>query len=179
MAGWTWISVLDQLLLSEGVCRQLGIVTYHNEVGRCKDAKRIATITAASVSSVKTIRILPHQSVVIGIIMPPTDGPLLLEHDENLEESTCLQLLITLVYPSKDGFAYAVIPNPADSSSCVDAGTIVGKAVEVEIIKGGKSDILSEESVEESLIVKSVESEQVAEHKKKLLELINRPTLTE
>ena len=24
----------DQLLLSEGVCRQLGIVTYHDEVGR-------------------------------------------------------------------------------------------------------------------------------------------------
>ena len=26
----------DQLLLSEGVCRQLGIVIYHEEVGKCK-----------------------------------------------------------------------------------------------------------------------------------------------
>ena len=89
------------------MCRQLGIVTYHNEVGRCKDAKRKATVTAASVSSVKTIHILPHHSVVIEVKMPPTDGPLLLEHDENLEESTGVQLLDTLVYPSKDGFAYA------------------------------------------------------------------------
>ena len=63
-----------------------------------------------------------------------------------------------------------LMPNPAGCSSCVEA-------VEVEMIKEGKSDVLSEESVEKSLIVRSVESESVAERKKKLLELINRPTL--
>ena len=86
-------------------------------------------------------------------------------------------MLDTLVYPNKDGFAYAVISNPADCSSCVDASTIIGKAVEVEIIKEGKSDVMSEKSSEESLNVRSVELESVAERKKKLLNLINRPAL--
>ena len=102
----------DQLLLSEGVCRQLGIVTYHDEVGRCKDSQkqgRKATGPAVNVSTVKTIRVLPHQSIVIEVKTQPSDGPVLLEHDCALEESTGLQLEDTLVFPSKEGFVYAII----------------------------------------------------------------------
>ena len=56
----------DQLLLSEGVCGQLGIVTYHNEVEKCKACQkgtRNTTVPAASVSTVKNIHVLPHQSL--------------------------------------------------------------------------------------------------------------------
>ena len=45
-----------------------------------------------NVSTVKTIRVLPHQSIVIEVKTQPSDGPVLLEHDCALEESTGLQL---------------------------------------------------------------------------------------
>ena len=62
-----------------------------------------------NVSTVKTIRVLPHQSIVIEVKTQPSDGPVLLEHDCALEESTGLQLEDTLVFPSKEGFVYAII----------------------------------------------------------------------
>lgn len=107
--------------------------------------------------------------------MSPSDGPLLLEHDCTLEESTGLQLEDTLVHPDKEGVAYAIISNPTGCSSCVNAGTIIGRAVEVEIIKGSQPDTMSTESSGGKLpTVRSVQS--VTDRKEKLLSLINRPT---
>ena len=107
--------------------------------------------------------------------MSPSDGPLLLEHERTLEESTGLQLEDTLVHPDKEGVAYAIISNPTGCSSCVNAGTIIGRAVEVEIIKGSERDTISTESSGGKLpTVRSVQS--VTDHKERLLSLINRPT---
>ena len=127
-----------------------------------------------NVSSVKTIRVLPHQSIVIEVKTQPSDGPVLLEHDCALEESIGLQLEDTLVFPSKEGFVYAIISNLAGCSRSVDAGTIIGRAVEVEVIKGSELEPMTE-SDEELPTVRSVES--VTDRKKKLLGLIDRPTL--
>ena len=80
----------DQLLLSEGVCRQLDIVVYHSEVGKCKADQREGisktSAPAVSVRIVKTVHVLPHQSIVAKVGMPTCDAPLLLEHDSALEE---------------------------------------------------------------------------------------------
>ena len=69
---------------------------------------------------------------------------------------------------------YAIISNLAGCSRSVDAGTIIGRAVEVEVIKGSELEPMTE-SDEESPTVRSVQS--ATDCKKKLLGLINRPTL--
>ena len=128
-----------------------------------------------SVSTVKTIHVLPHQSIIAEVGMSPSDGPLLLEHDCTLEESTGLQLEDTLVHPNEEGVAYAIISNLTGCSSCVNAGTIIGRAVEVEIIKVSEPHMMSIEcSGGELPTVQSVQS--VTDRKEKLLSLINRPT---
>lgn len=69
-----------------------------------------------------------------------SDGPLLLEHEYTLEKSTELQFEDILVHPNKEGVAYAIISNPTGCSSCVNAGTIIGTAVKVDIIERGEVD---------------------------------------
>ena len=170
----------DQLLLSEGVCRQLGIVTYHDEVGKYKAGRkqeqRKAMVPAVSVSTVKTIHVLPHQSIVAQVGVPPSTGPLLLEHDCTLEESTGLQLEDTLIHTNKQGLAYTIFSNPTGCSSCVNAGTIIGRAVEVEIIEGTEPNSrMTKPEDGKSPTVKSVQL--TSDRKRKLLDLINRPTL--
>ena len=170
----------DQLLLSEGVCRQLGIVTYHDEVGKCKaDRKREqrkAMVPAVSVSTVKTVHVLPHQSIVAEVGVPPSTGPLLLEHDCTLEESTGLQLEDTLIHPDKQGLAYTIFSNPTGCSSFVNAGTIIGRAVEVEIIEGTEPNSrMTKPEDGKSPTVRSVQL--TSDRKRKLLDLINRSTL--
>ena len=62
----------DQLLLSEGVCRQLGIITYHEKVettrgkaGKHDDAKKAsAVVPSVRLSLVRSTYVLPHQGVV-------------------------------------------------------------------------------------------------------------------
>ena len=170
----------DQLLLSEGVCRQLGIVTYHDEVGKCKadrkQEQRKAIVPAVSVSTVKTIHVLPHQSIAAEVGVPPSTGPLLLEHDCTLEESTGLQLEDTLIHPNKQGLAYAIFSNPTGCSSFVNAGTIIGRAVEVEIIEGAEPNTkMTKPEDGKSPTVRSVQL--TSDRKRKLLDLVNRPTL--
>ena len=64
----------NQLLLLEGVCRQLGIISYHDKVEKWRGGSKQLTscekttgdtkVPTVKVKLVKTIRLLPHQSVV-------------------------------------------------------------------------------------------------------------------
>ena len=66
----------DGLFLSEGVCRQLGIIKYHDEIRPVKDSKSSKTdlktdqgtslsrVPLVQVSLVKSVNLLPHQSIV-------------------------------------------------------------------------------------------------------------------
>ena len=92
------------------------MVAYHSEVGKRKPNQREgiskASAPAVSVRKVNTVHVLPHQSIVAKVGMPPCDGPLLLEHDSALEEYTGLQLEDTIVHPNIEGSAYVIISNP-------------------------------------------------------------------
>ena len=62
----------DQLLLSEGVCRQLGIIKYHAGVqkwrgGRKKAGKTEAKVPIIRVTLVQSLRLSPHQSTVVQV----------------------------------------------------------------------------------------------------------------
>ena len=69
----------DQLLLSEGVCRQLGIISYHSKVERWiggfkqsaieGKAAVEAKVPTVKVQLVRTVRLLPHQSVTTTVLV--------------------------------------------------------------------------------------------------------------
>ncbi len=70
---------MDSLLLSEGVCRQLGILTYHGAVRPVRDEKdRLtqATVPIVKVSLVKDVRLLPHQSITVSAVLNGQTGEL-------------------------------------------------------------------------------------------------------
>lgn len=89
----------DQLLLSEGVCHQLGIISYHKDIqewrGRDKDTSRGeagATVPAVRVSFVSSVQIPPRQSTIVEVAVDTCRGshPVYLERDPKLEEETGL-----------------------------------------------------------------------------------------
>ena len=82
----------DQLLLSEGVCRQLSIVTYHKDVcspngDRHTNRKREGVKLTTRVNMIRTIHLLPHQSIAVQVKIDPSVGNenlLLMECDSDL-----------------------------------------------------------------------------------------------
>ena len=61
----------DQLLLSEGVCRQLGIVTYHPSIEPRKVTAQgsgdNALVPTVRVHLVQSLRLLPNQGAVVPV----------------------------------------------------------------------------------------------------------------
>ena len=97
----------DDLLLSEGVCRQLGIIEYHPEVlphqegiGEAKPTDPVVPVVR--VRLLQATRLLPQQSTVVSVRVdgvPKDTGPLLLE-PETLMEGVCVEP--TLVAPDQE-----------------------------------------------------------------------------
>ena len=83
----------DPLLLSEGVCRQLGILTYHPDV-RCSmeppnpESSSKAVVPMVRVQLLKAVKLLPRQSIQVGARVGEStrEGTWLLEPDSKLEE---------------------------------------------------------------------------------------------
>ena len=111
----------DQLLLSEGVCRQLEILTYHPdvEVWRGRRPKKEADnpkVPTVRVNVVDTIEIPPQQQVIVQVRAQPLlneDGksplyikqtPIVSSYSEMLPEDVLLQ-------PNR-GFTHMILSNP-------------------------------------------------------------------
>ena len=83
----------DPLLLSEGVCRQLGILTYHPDV-RCSveppspESSSKAVVPMVRVQLLKAVKLLPRQSIQVAARVGEAtrEGTWLLEPDSKLEE---------------------------------------------------------------------------------------------
>ena len=111
----------DQLLLSEGVCRQLSIIHYHPYAeiwrgSRCK--KRLKLIQKESkipwvsclVWLLKTVRLPPHHSSIAAVQTEENDACLLLEP---LPSSPTSPFKIPdLVETNPGGIAHVLISNP-------------------------------------------------------------------
>ena len=114
----------DQLLLSEGVCCQLGIVHYHPDIqklngGRKKSAEHHKIITA-TISTVRVrlcklyasflnrAQLLDRVQIQEGHQMTM---PLMLEPDSSLEESAGLQVVDGLLESGEDGEAHILVAN--------------------------------------------------------------------
>ena len=131
----------DSLLLSEGVCRQLGVLSFHPEVKPLKELSPAglssARVPLVRVSLVQSVRLLPHQSVGAAVRVEGVDQftkPLLLEHSPEVQRMTGIQCGDSLIEP-REGLAHIVLSNPTGCSLQVSADTCIGEASEVSLVE--------------------------------------------
>ena len=129
----------EQLLLSEGVCRQLGLVMYHPDVqvwrgDKNKEPTDIAVVPLVRAKLVNSVRILPQQCSLVSVELEgnfDAAKQLLLEP----EDLGCdLQMEQTLLCPlgNNTGTYQVVIENCTGFTQNLDVGVTLGTATEVE-----------------------------------------------
>ena len=67
----------------------------------------------------------------------PSKGPLLLDYDPSVEQTTGLQIEDALLQPDQDGFATS---NSRGFVGSVEEGTVLGRAAEAVVVKLTMSD---------------------------------------
>ena len=122
----------DDSLLSEGVCRQLGIIQYHKQVRPVKETSKSGasaqhsppqgpgTVPIVKVSLIKSVHLLPHQSVVTDVVCSERGTIHLVEQIDNFQDKTTVQVEATLVKPDVDGLAKIILSNPTGRSCDVE-----------------------------------------------------------
>ena len=186
----------DPLLLSEGVCRQLGIISYHPGVEKWRGGSRTAKaparqspesqqlkaeaiVPSVRVSLVTSVRLLPHQAAVVPVRMEsecPLTGPLLLEPDPD----AALQLGDMLLQFSEDGMAQAVVSNPTGCSCFADEGTVVGEVTDISVVASDGVPELGPIAEQEDVSSPQPEVRRIGEasadwRRQKLLEMVGSP----
>ena len=127
----------DQLLLSEGVCRQLGIVSYHPDVFNNKqpdpaspsednpDETKDAKVPTIRVKLLNSTRLLPNQSTTVAVCVEgDSSGDLLLDVGDEP----------ALIRPDEESTAHVLMSNPTGFTQKLEKGTCLGEAVEVEVV---------------------------------------------
>ena len=171
------MDAVDQLLLSEGVCRQLEMVTFHPKVERWRgcskksskssssspstqepltpeptqtSATTEARVPAIRVNLIQSVHFLPHQSQVVEVSLNSQEDlqqPLLLDGTQ----LTCgVGAHTSLIDVDKDGRALTVLSNPTGCSMTVDEGSLLGVAVPVEPVEPEPRVLQPTESKSES-----------------------------
>ena len=161
----------DQLLLSEGVCRQLCIVTYHPPLvsRRAPKCKEVSIVPSVRVSLVQSLKLRPSQSALVPVQLDPgstgEDEVLLIEGEQLLGE-VGLVLEDAVVNATQDGTAQLVITNMSGLTQRVPEGTVVGEAQIAEVVtpEPRSTDALSAS-------VRRLSSQE-GERREKLLELL-------
>ena len=168
------MDAIDQLLLSEGVCRQLGIVTYHPSLISRKTRKEVAAVPSIRVSLVQSLKLPPSQSALVPIRLDTCavkeDQTLLV--GGQLLEKTGLVLENAVVNASRDGTPHLVITNMSGFTQRVPEGTVVGDAQIAEVVttEPGPIDVSSAD-------VRRLSSSQDDQRRKKLLETLRLPSV--
>ena len=153
----------DQLLLCEGVCRQLGIISYHPDVERWRGGRQRTTpktpetqspsqtggsrseveVTASTDARVPTIRVnlvqsaclLPHQSLVVDVSLAGDGAELADTYVLEPAELKCGLLVDpALISVPADGDACAVLTNPTGCSMVLEEGNSIGEAVPATLV---------------------------------------------
>ena len=134
----------DQLLLSEGVCHQLGIISYHLSVevwrGRKKPSSQPSSGAQAKVPSVRVqlvhaVRILPKQARLVQVKLDtPQRGPILFEPEGSETRESGYQAEVALLNPDETGHCCMTITNPSSTSQRLAAGTDLGEASSIDVV---------------------------------------------
>ena len=139
----------EQLLISEGVCRQLGIVRYHEQVIPGNSSGEGTSIPLVRVELVKSIKLKPEERVVAEVRLVgegiggdgqdaiPKEGVLLVESDER---HLGARITASLIKASADGVAQVLLSNSQSVTHRIAGGTVVGEAVPVEVVKPRELD---------------------------------------
>ena len=134
----------DQLLLSEGVCHQLGIISYHPSVevwrGRKKPSSQPSSRAQAKVPSVRVqlvhaVRILPKQARLVQVKLDtPQRGPILFEPEGSETRESGYQVEAALLNPDETGHCCMAVTNPSSTSQQLAAGTDLGEASSIYVV---------------------------------------------
>ena len=139
----------EELLLSEGVCRQLGIVSHHSDVlpgkGVESDHKKSAKGTKAEVvvptvggRLLQSVRRLPQQRAFVPVVVERGNlkpDSVLVEYDPEIKKSTGLQVEDALLKPTPEGFAQLLVTNPSGYTQSAVRGIVLGEALEATVIQ--------------------------------------------
>ena len=152
----------EPLLLSEGVCRQLGIIQYHPDVQAhsLKDRRQAvsdavagvtdklagsesadrsteeAAVPMISVRLVQSLRLPPGHCAVVPVAVDgvPQGAIKVVEPEASLLDELGLELSDALVRMSGDGQAQLVVANNSGFTQRVDSGTQLGHAVDALVV---------------------------------------------
>ena len=191
----------DQLLLSEGVCSQLGIVSYDANVklsvatsnpssSKSEDAEgpveenKQVVIPMVRVRLLHALTIPPLQRAFASVQLSdgyPRASSLLLEGDPSLRLDLGVQVEDALLNPSVNGHAKVSLWNSSGFTQTVDEGAEVGKACQADLVAPAEvSEVLElardmeRERCRVDVVTVSRDDE---EHKKKLLKMVEEPDL--
>ena len=166
------MDAVDQLLLSEGVCSQLGMVNYHVDVHpglpqRSETATEAATnaqtekqheqgmveahVPQVRVNLLRSLSIPPRRAAVVEVQVAEWNSKqpldlLFLEGDPRVEEETGLQVEDTILSPNKDGVAKLSVWNPSGFTQTIQQGKELGiiHLDCTEATPGADGEVLSE-----------------------------------
>ena len=116
----------DLLLLSEGVCRQLGIVSYHSQV------QQKHTVSNSSngniVKLIQTVRLPPQKISVVAVQLEKGEdfSQMVVEPSPEFRNDEDISFGESLVKITAEGRAFIPISNPTGSSLKLEEGTCVG-----------------------------------------------------
>ena len=137
----------EPLLLSEGVCYQLGIVTYHPDVTPTTSSKREnTTVPAVRVRLIETIKLPPRsdRGVVAEVGWEPhlLQGPLLMEANQSLKvsNSVCLPDVLVSGEDVQMGKTCVILSSDLGISQTLEKGTVVGAVVPVSIVHSSEDE---------------------------------------
>ena len=132
----------EQLLLSEGVCRQLGIVTYHPEVDtRPQEVSDTVSVPAVKVQLLQSVKLPPRpdQSIIAEVSWKQEGlkGPLLLEANQSLQLSRSIHVADVFVSDAdaEKGTAKVVLTNCLGFTQQLESGEEVGRALPVDLVE--------------------------------------------
>ena len=142
----------EQLFLSEGVCRQLGIITYHPDVeprkatklpeGGQSSPKDSARVPTVRVKLVQSKCLPPNHSVVAEACLTDCggySGPLLIEPNDALESEQEFKVVDSLVATSDKSTVRVMLANCSGLAQKVETGMEVGIAVPAEVVDSVES----------------------------------------
>ncbi len=157
------MDTVEPLLLSEGVCRQLGIIQYHPQVQVCslKERQRVASTTAvggtpevpakelthilpestdvpASVRMTESLRLPPGRCAVVPVAVEgdSREALKLVEPDPSLHDELGLELSEGLIQVQGSGQTQLTVINRSGFTQQVGSGTRLAYAVDAEVIDG-------------------------------------------
>ena len=173
----------EPLLLSEGVCRQLGIVTYHPGVNAsqtpAQEVGATVSVPTVKVQLVQSVKLppKPDKSVIADVSWKREGlkGPLLLEADPLLQLSCNVHVADAYVSDAdaEKGTAKVVLTNYLGFTQRLERGEEIGRVLPVDLVEPEKtSEGVVLQVVTDEQNTPSVEDEGVQQRKEKLREAL-------